>query len=116
MALCLYMDVHVQKPITIALQLRGVDMLTAQEDNTTTLFDHELLDRATSLGRVLFTRDRDFLTEAARYQASGIPFAGVIYAHQLQVTIGACIDDLELLAKACDPPDLANRVEYLPLR
>jgi hypothetical protein len=49
MALCLYMDVHVQKPITIALQLRGVD-------------------------------------------------------------------DLELLAKACDPPDLANRVEYLPLR
>jgi len=35
--------------------------------------------------------------------------------HQLCVTIGACVRDLEVIAKAANPEDLANRVEYLPL-
>jgi len=115
MPIPLYMDVHVQKSVTVALQLRGVSVLTAQEDGTTTLEDRDLLDRATQLGRVLFTRDDDFLAEAAHYQTVGIPFAGVVYAHPLYVTIGRCIDDLELLAKVYDPPDMASRVVYLPL-
>jgi hypothetical protein len=53
--------------------------------------------------------------EARRRQIEGIPFAGVIYAHQLHITIGDCIRDLELIAKASDPSDLADRVEFLPL-
>ena len=40
---------------------------------------------------------------------------GVIYAHQLRTTIGVCVRDLELIAQAAEPADLANRVEYLPL-
>jgi hypothetical protein len=39
----------------------------------------------------------------------------VIYAHQLRVTIGVCVRDLELIARAAEPQDLANRVEFLPL-
>ena len=115
MPLYLYMDVQVQKAITTGLRRRGVDVLTAQEDGAATWSDRELLDRATQLGRVLFTRDDDFLMEAAHHQASGVPFAGVIYAHQTRVTIGTCIDDLELLAKVYEPSDIAQRVEYLPL-
>lgn len=42
-------------------------------------------------------------------------FAGVIYSHQLAITIGKAIGDLELLAKAGNPEDFANRVEFLPL-
>jgi hypothetical protein len=34
----------------------------------------------------------------------------------MHVTIGRCIDDLALIATAADPADLANPVEYLPLR
>ena len=45
-----------------------------------------------------------------------MPFAGVVYAHQLRVTVGQCIADLELIAKASDPADVADRVIYLPLR
>ena len=37
-------------------------------------------------------------------------------ARTLVSPIGRCIDDLELIATAADPTDLANRVEYLPLR
>jgi hypothetical protein len=51
------MDVHVPAAITRGLLLREVDVLTAQLDGTTRLEDPELLDRATELGRVLFSQD-----------------------------------------------------------
>jgi uncharacterized protein with PIN domain len=110
------MDVHVPRAITDGLRLRGVDVLTSQEDSTRQLSDTELLDRATALRRVLFTRDEDLLREAAQRQERVEGFAGIIYAHQLRVTIGQCIRDLEVLALAGEPEDFANRVEYLPLR
>lgn len=116
MSLKLYMDVHVPRSITVGLRLQGVDVLTAQEDGAARLPDPELLDRATELGRVLFTQDDDLLREATRRQAAGEPFAGIVYAHQLKVTIGRCVQDLALIAEAGEPVDLANTVEYLPLK
>jgi predicted nuclease of predicted toxin-antitoxin system len=112
----LYMDVHVPASISRALIRRGVDVLTAQADKTTRLPDDQLLDRARALGRVLFSRDEDFLAEAAGRQRRGETFAGVIYAHQLRVTIGRCVQDLELIAQYADPEDFVNHVEHLPLR
>ena len=109
------MDVHVPAAITRTLVLRGVDVLTAQLDGTTSLDDATLLDRATALGRVLFSQDEDLLSEAAMRQRSGQPFSGVIYAHQLGITIGKAINDLEILAQAGTPEDFVNRVEYLPI-
>jgi hypothetical protein len=110
------MDVHVHQAITVGLRLRRVEVLTAQEDGARQFTDAELLDRTTALGRVLFSQDEDLLREATRRQRSGECFAGVIYAHQLKVTIGQCIRDLELLAHAGEPEDFANWVEYLPLQ
>jgi hypothetical protein len=57
----------------------------------------------------------NFLVEAARRQRAGIPFHGVIYAHQLRVFIGICVSHLEMIAKAGDPSDVINAVLYLPL-
>ena len=48
------------------LRLRGLDVLTAQEDGAATMDDPVLLDRAIALGRVVFTQDEDFLREADR--------------------------------------------------
>lgn len=115
MSVALYLDVHVRRAITDALRLRGVDVLTAQGDGGARLTDSDLLDRAGQLGRVLFSQDEDLLAEATRRQRSGVSFEGVVYAHQLRVNIGRSIQDLELLAKATDPADWRNRVEYLPL-
>ncbi len=64
----------------------------------------------------MFSRDEDFLAEATTHQRSGGTFAGLIYAHQLRVTIGRCVEDLELMAKCSESEDFANRVEHLPLR
>jgi predicted nuclease of predicted toxin-antitoxin system len=110
------MDVHVPYAISAELRLRGIDVLTAQEDGASELENSALLDRASSLGRILFTRDDDLLSEASRRQRSGIPFSGVIYAHQRRVTIGECVLALELIAQVCEPQEWASRVEYLPLK
>jgi uncharacterized protein with PIN domain len=112
----LYVDVHVRRAITEGLRLRGVDVLTAQEDGAREFDDPDLLERATALGRVLFIQDDDLLREAKRRQQTGETFAGVIYAHQLNLTIGQCIADLELIAQASEPAEWINRTEYLPLK
>jgi hypothetical protein len=109
------MDEHVHRAITASLRLRGVDVLTVQEDRRRNVDDSILLDRAADLQRIMFSQDEDLLAEATRRQRNGIPFTGVIFAHQLHVPIGICVRDLELIAKAAAPEDLANRVEFLPL-
>lgn len=110
------MDVHVHRAITEGLRRRGVDVLTAQEDGARKFDDDVLLNRAGELGRVLFSQDEDFLTETARRQQNEEPFAGVIFGRQSEVTIAQYIADLELLAKVCEPDEMVNRLQYLPLR
>jgi len=110
----LYMDEHVHRAFTTGLRLRGIDVLTAQDDGRRHVPDDLLLDRATKLGRILFSQDEDLLAEANRRHRAGIPFTGVVYAHQLHVSIGICVRELELIAKIAKPEDLADRVEYLP--
>ncbi|MBI2190455.1 MAG: DUF5615 family PIN-like protein [Planctomycetes bacterium] len=115
MSLKLVMDVHVRWAITDGLRRRGVDVLTAQQDGAARLDDSPLLDRVTELGRVLFSQDEDLLQEASRRQSANEPFSGVIYSHQLRITIGQAIRDLELIAKVFELEDITNRVEYIPL-
>lgn len=115
MAIALYMDHHVPRAITVGLRVRGVAVLTAEEDGAQGFEDPALLDRAGILGRALFTHDDDLVTEATRRQRAGLLFAGVIYAHPLRVSIGRCIQDLELIAKAGEPEDVVDHVQFLPL-
>ena len=115
MPIPLYMDQHVPRAVTTGLRLRGVDVLTAFEDGASDLPDPALLDWASALGRTLFTQDDDLLAEAARRLAAGEPFAGVVYAHQLRVSIGGCVADLALIATAGEPADLASQIVFLPL-
>lgn len=109
------MDVHIPAAVTRGLLLRKVDVLTAQLEGTTELTDSELLNRASALNRVLVSQDVDLLAEATRRQREGIRFSGVVYAHQLGITIGQFINDLEMLVECGTPEDYLNRVEFLPL-
>ena len=110
------MDQHIPRAITVGLRLRGIDVVTAFEDGASEMNDSELLNRASELGRVLFTQDDDLLAEAAKRQQDSILFQGIIYAHQLRISIGACINDLEIIAKAAEPDELMNSVIFLPLK
>jgi hypothetical protein len=109
------MDEHVARAITLALRQRGVDVTTAQEDGRAGAPDAVLLDRATEMRRALFTQDDDLLAEGHRRQSAGVPFGGVIYAHQLRVTIGGLVADLNLVAETLNGDELQNTVLFLPL-
>ncbi len=115
MGVAFYTDVHIPGPIVVGLRMRGVDVLTAQDDEAWTLEDDELLARSTTLGRVLISFDDDLLKEATKLQRAGLPFPGVVFTRPLEISIGQCIQDLELIAKALSPEEIANQVLYIPL-
>ena len=90
-------------------------MLTTHEDGASELSDPAPLDRAEELGRVVFTHDDDLLIEATQRQRQGQSFSGVIYAHQLRISIGDCVRDSELIAKVGEPVDMTRQTLFLPL-
>lgn len=103
MAVGLFFDVHVDRAIAAQLRLRQVAVLTAQEDGSDRLSDEVLLERASSLGFPVFTHDIRFNAMAENWQRQTRAFFGLIYAHPMQVPIGRCVRDLEIIAKATDP-------------
>jgi hypothetical protein len=114
MTVALYMDVHVPGPITRQLRRRGVDVLTAQEDGRDTAADDDVMRRATELGRVVFTHDVLFRVAAENCQRQAREFAGLLFGPQLGGTIGQYVEDLELVAKASEPGEWRNVVQFLP--
>ena len=105
MPIALYMDVHVPQAITSQLCRRGVDVLTAFDDETQELPDDKLLERVTELKRVLFTQDIRFRVLAETLQIEGKQFSGLIFGlfgHQLGGTIGQFVKDLEFIAQASE--------------
>jgi hypothetical protein len=111
----LYMDVPIDFAITTQLRRRGADVMTATEDGRAHLPDDQLLDWASSLGRILVTHDVRFLAMAGDWIRTGRPFVGLVYGHPLHVPIGRMIADLELIALVSEPGEWQNRVERLPL-
>ena len=114
MGVALYMDVHVPGPISQQLRRRGVDVLTAQEDAHDEVDDTQVLMRATVLRRVLFTQDVLFRVLAEDWQRHMREFAGLLFGPQLGGTIGQYVQDLELIAKASEPDEWRNEVQFLP--
>jgi hypothetical protein len=114
-SLRLYFDHHVPRAVEVGVRQQGIDVLTTEADGTADRDDEFLLQRATDLGRVVFTQDQDFLALAAAWQQTRREFTGMVYAHQLRITIGTAIRDLVLIASLTHPDDMRNRVEFLPL-
>lgn len=115
MSLAFYLDHHVPVAIAVGLRQRQIDVLTAQEDGRADWEADRLMKRTFELGRVVFTQDRDFLVLAADWQRQHREFAGMVYGHQLRITIGGAVYDLALIATLLSLDDMRNRVEFLPL-
>src|ERR1035441_3536517 len=67
------------------------------------------------LGRILVSQDDDLLREGMRLLRQHEDFSGIIYSHQLRITIGQMVEDLELIAKATSAAEWRGRIEYLPI-
>jgi hypothetical protein len=114
MSVRFYADEHLPGPITRGLTRRGVDVLTVQLDNRIGESDSRLVQRATELGRVLLSSDKDYFAIVAREQAAGRTFSGVISV-PASLSYRAAINDLELVAKCSEPGEWEARIVRLPL-
>ena len=103
-----YTDEHISKAVVAALRTNGVDVLTVPEAGTLGASDEEHLHRATGDGRVLVTRDRDFL----RLAAAGMPHAGIAYAPQNR-TVGELVRGLMLIHQVLSTDEMNDHVEHL---
>ena len=115
MSVGLYFDHNARPQIADGLRRRDVDVLLAREDGAERMADERLLERATSLGRVVFTEYKAFLAIANRWLEPRPHFAGVIYVRQRRLSIGQAIEQLELIAKVYEPDEMRKRIIYLPL-
>jgi hypothetical protein len=110
-----FLDHNVDPAVARGLQRRGIDVITAREDGRAATPDEDLIQRATELGRVLVSHDADMPTIAARWQASGQYFSGIIYTKQRRLTVGQLVAELEIIAGAAATEEFQNSVTYLPL-
>jgi hypothetical protein len=53
---------------------------------------------------------------SVRLYMDGQPLVGLVYTHQLHVTIGQCVRDLQLIATVGEPEYLAGRIHHPPFR
>ncbi len=104
----LYLDEHVAKAVCDGLRLRGLDVLTVGEAGQTGASDADQLAFATLKGRVLVTRDADYL----RLHAAGRAHAGIVY-YRLPMCIGAAIRGLERVSRSRSADTMLNRIEFL---
>ena len=110
----LYLDHNVPAVIATALRRRGADVVTAMEDGLDTAVDEQLLERATELGCVLVSLDRDFRRLAAKYQRNGTRFAGVATLRGDPIDIGRAVADLEVVAMVGEEGELDGVLLYIP--
>lgn len=114
MPLTFYFEQHVPHAVAVGLRRRGIDVLTSEEDGAAAFDDERLLDRATEIGRVLFSQGRDLLVITHQRIQNGREFSGLAHAHPLNITVGQAIRDLEMLAKVIAPDEMRARIEFLP--
>ena len=115
MSLLYYMDHHVPIDITLGLRARGVDCLFLEEDGTKRWADQPLLIRSTQLNPVMVSLDRDLFNIATQWIREGMEFSGLVYGHQLRLTIGQAIRDLEIVAQVMQPEEMRNSIQRIPL-
>jgi hypothetical protein len=91
------------------LRLRGIDVLTAQEDRTAD-YDDALASASNRTGPYPREQDEDLLREGVGNLRTGKPFSGIIFSHQLRITIGQMLEDLELIAKVTSAEEWRGRI------
>ena len=103
-----HLDEHVDPAIAIALRRAGIDVTTTIEAGLRTKNDEAHLQFAGSEGRVIVTRDQDFLRVAAeKSDHSGIVF------YTANQSMREIIEGLILIYEVMSPEEMIKNVEYL---
>lgn len=103
-----HLDEHVDPAIAAALNRAGIDVTTTNEADLRTKDDEAHLQFARAEGRVIVTRDQDFL----RLASGTIDHPGIVFYSPNQ-SIREIIEGLILIYEVMLASEIAGRVEYL---
>ena len=103
-----HLNEHVDPAIAAALRRAGIDVSTTLEAGLRTKSDEVHLEYARAEGRVIVTRDQDFLRLAAEMtEHSGIVFYTVNHSMR------DVIEGLILIYEVMTPKEMLSHVEYV---
>jgi hypothetical protein len=108
----LYADECVSARIVAGLRRRRIDIVTAADERLLSAPDEQHLERATDLGRVIVTFDRDFLVIVNGLLDGGGSFPGLIFV-QPRASIGKAVRGIVEAAGIFEPVDIENRIEWI---
>jgi predicted nuclease of predicted toxin-antitoxin system len=103
-----HLDEHVDPAIAAALHRAGIDVTTTVEAGLRTQGDESQLRFARDEGRVIVTRDQDFL----RLAGGGVEHSGVVF-YTANQSIREIIEGLILIYEVMLPGEMAGWIEYL---
>lgn len=103
-----HLDEHVDPAIASALRRAGIDVTTTKEAGLRTHDDVAHLRFAREEGRVIVTRDQDFLRLASR----PLDHAGIVF-YTADESIREIIEGLILIYEVMLPSEMKGYVEYL---
>lgn len=102
------MDEHIPRAVTEGLCRRGADVLSAQEAGMSGANDYDQLSLANKEGRIVFTKDADFL----RLHKAGVSHQGIIYSSR-QSPVGYTVRVLMIIYDLVTPEEMSGRVEFI---
>jgi uncharacterized protein with PIN domain len=103
-----HLDENCDPRIAVGLRLYGIDVTTTSEAGLRRAADERQLGYAAAEGRVIVTRDADFL----RLDAAGAVHAGIVYCPQSR-PLGELVRRIVLMWELLEPGEMRGRVEYL---
>jgi menaquinone-dependent protoporphyrinogen IX oxidase len=115
MKIRLYLDEDsMAEALVNALRDRGVDVVTANQENMVNRDDADHLDHANSLRRVLYSFNiADYCQLHTEYLDTGKPHAGIILARQQRFSIGEQMRRLLQIVAKRPSEEMQNCLEFL---
>jgi predicted nuclease of predicted toxin-antitoxin system len=104
-----HLDENCDPRIAVGLRLHGIDLTTTNEVGLVRASDEDQLRYAASEGRVIVTRDADFL----RLGAAGADHPGIVYWRPEGRPLGELVRVLVLIWELLEPGEMRGHVEYL---
>src|SRR5258708_3544996 len=104
-----HLDEHVDRAVATALRRAGINVTTTNESGLRAADDETHLGFARTEGRVIVTRDQDFL----RFAGTGTAHAGIVFytaGHSLREIIEALI----LIYEVMTPQEMTGSIENNP--
>jgi uncharacterized protein with PIN domain len=104
-----HLDEHMEGALAKALHRRGIDVTTTAEVNLLAAEDPIRIGHALSQGRVLITRDPDFL----RLHREGLHHAGIAFCLPRKRFFGHTVRTPILIWEVMSPEEMRDHIEFI---